>query len=465
MVFSDVVFLFFFLPLVLSVDRMVGNVRGRNAWLLAASAAFYAFGEAAGIVVLATAVAIAWACGRQMRHGRRRTWLALGVTALVGQLLVFKYAAFAVDAVNQVAGSTLPLPDISLPLGISFFTFQAISYLVDSYRSPSRRPEAPLEVALYIALFPQLIAGPIVRFAFIQASLHRRAVDLSDLAIGARRFLLGLAKKVLIADVLGAEVAQIFELPSADRPMLLAWLAVVGFSLQIYFDFSGYSDMAIGLGRMFGFRFPENFNHPYRADSMTDFWRRWHMTLSSWFRDYVYIPLGGNRHGPWKTCRNLVLVFVLCGLWHGASWNFLAWGLLHGAFLSGERLLGQHFAWRPWKPLRHLYLLLVVGLSWVVFALEDFADIGAFFGDLAGLDGDIGVDAIALYVDGLFLAALAAGIAASLRWPLPPACRRLWQAHPVAAGVLADLAVLGLFATSAMAIAANTFSPFIYFRF
>ena len=346
MVFSSTIFLFFFLPLTLLAYFVVGP-RGRNLILLAASLLFYAWGETVYLLVMLFSIAANYLFGLLIDRARERgsrggTAFALAVATNLGLLGFFKYANFFVDNLNQVLPvlglAPMDIGRVHLPIGISFFTFQALSYIIDLYRNETAVQRSLLNFALYKALFPQLIAGPIVRYRDVAREIEQRTVSLDDFASGVQRFIIGLGKKVLIANVMGRAADTIFATPAETLPATLAWTGSIAFMLQIYFDFSGYSDMAIGLGRMFGFHFLENFNYPYIARSVREFWRRWHISLSTWFRDYLYIPLGGNRHGPVRTGANLLLVFLLCGLWHGASWTFLIWGVYHGIFLVLERV-------------------------------------------------------------------------------------------------------------------------------
>lgn len=470
MVFSDVFFLFAFLPLILVLYFILPGIKLKNVLLLTASTAFYTWGEPKyGWALLAT-VAVAFTFGRLMsspRYFSSKTWLLSGVGLLVLQLVLYKYAGFLIASVNVIFNSDLPVPKTRLPIGISFFTFQAISYLVDTYRKSFRDQQSFWGVALYIAMFPQLIAGPIVRYAWIESSLWMRTISISDVAHGGRRFIIGLAKKVLIADVLGQQVVHIFAL-EAGCPLLLAWLGALAYALQIYFDFSGYSDMAIGIGRMFGFRFPENFNYPYIADSVQNFWRRWHMTLSSWFKDYLYIPLGGNRRGAWITSRNLFTVFFLCGLWHGASWNFVAWGLYHGFFLTLERFaLGGILSSLP-RFIRHIYFIGVILVSWVIFYLEDFSSIMNFLKDMFVWDGGpLGMEAVMVYMRGAFSPAIIIGIIACIpmKYHLGRLSSMVFHPQSHIIHITTDVYLISLLFLSAMFMASTTYSPFIYFRF
>jgi alginate O-acetyltransferase complex protein AlgI len=399
----------------------------------------------------------------------------VGVAVAVNLVVlgVFKYANFLVENVNALLafrGARITPPDLVLPIGISFFTFHAISYVVDVYRGDATAQKSPVHAALYLLLFPQLIAGPIIRYRTIADQLARRTVALEDFAAGVRRFVVGLGKKVLIANVVAAPADRIFGAPLSELDAPHAWLAVVCYTLQIYFDFSGYSDMAIGLGRMFGFRFPENFRWPYIADTVQEFWRRWHMSLSSWFRDYVYVPLGGNRVSAARMYRNLVTVFFLCGLWHGASWNFVIWGLFHGTFLVVERIGLAAAVRRLWLPLRHVYLLLVVMVGWVFFRADTLAGAVAFLRTMFGLQAASRPTPFALgwYLTPEVWLALIVGAIGST--PLIPALgdwRRIRLASWRAAGfdALATASLILILGAAVMQMAARTYNPFIYFRF
>ena len=466
MVFSSTIFLFGFLPVVLLVYFLLRGVRARNAWLLFASLFFYAFGEAAFVLVLLGSVALNWALGLCMRGQQRRLALTLAVAGNLLLLGTFKYANFVVDNLAPLAELLgLPRPQLApihLPIGISFFTFQALTYVVDIYRGQAAAQRNPLRVALYISLFPQLIAGPIVRYQQIAAQLTARSSRIEAIAEGGRRFVVGLGKKVLLANPLAVPADAIFALPADALHAGIAWLGVLCFALQIYFDFSGYSDMAIGLGRIFGFRFPENFDYPYVARSLREFWRRWHMSLSTWFRDYVYIPLGGSRGSAGRTGLNLLVVFFLCGLWHGASWNFVAWGLFHGAFLALERTRFGSWLARRSRVLQHAYLLIVVLVAWVLFRVEDLAHAWAFFRGLVGAGSGSPLEhPLTLHADTGVRVALALGLLGSTPWLRGLAAPPL----TLSVRVLRFVALQAILLASAMALAAGTHNPFIYFRF
>lgn len=477
MVFSSPVFLFLFLPAVLAGYFLLPSLAARNLLLLSASLFFYAWGEVYYLLILLGSIAAnTWLGIRISRsEGGRRNWnLALAVTVNLGLLGWFKYANFIVENLNAVLDLTGVAPfanePVHLPLGISFFTFQALSYVIDVYRRDAAVQENFLDVALYISLFPQLIAGPIVRYGFIARQLTERTAHLDDVAAGMRRFTIGLAKKVLIANTAGEAADEIFAHDPDQLDPALAWLGVLCYGLQIYFDFSGYSDMAIGLGRMFGFHFPENFRTPYASRSLREFWRRWHISLSTWFRDYVYIPLGGSRVRPLRVRLNLLLVFFLTGLWHGASWNFVIWGLFHGGFLALERTRFGTVLERLPAVLRHIYVLLVVGVAWVFFRAVDLDHALGYLSAMIGLTGREQDWYVAALLTPKLIAALAAGIAFSFPWwqhlnTERLVAGRLAGAAALTQGVARDAAWLSLFLACLLVVAGQSHDPFIYFRF
>jgi alginate O-acetyltransferase complex protein AlgI len=478
--FTEPTFLFVFLPVLLGIYFAARG--GLKNWvLLIASVIFYARGAGAFTWLVLASIAFNYlaALAIARRHGTpaaRRVLIGSVAVNLV-VLAVFKYAGFAVGNLNAVmaslGGEPFAVPEVLLPIGISFFTFHAISYVVDVYRHDATAQKRPVEAALYLLVFPQLIAGPIVRYRQIAGQLTSRVNTTADFAYGIRRFVIGLSKKMLIANTLAGPADQIFAMAPAEVTAAHAWIAVTCYTLQIYFDFSGYSDMAVGLGRMFGFHFPENFNYPYIASSVQDFWRRWHMSLSAWFRDYVYIPLGGNRAATSRTYFNLVLVFFLCGLWHGASWTFVVWGLFHGAFLVVERVgLARWLGALP-AAVRHAYLLLVVMIGWVFFRADTLSGAVSMLGAMVGAGGT----APAVYTAGWYLnrevlLALAAGAIGST--PIVPTMAAWWArtvpARPEpgfawAPSVAGVVALIALFTASLTLSAAQTYNPFIYFRF
>ncbi len=380
MVFSSNIFLFLFLPLTLFLyfvlpEKLVGK-KYKNYLLLAASLLFYSWGEAHYLWLLMLSILGNYAFGILIeKKSQKGSIIAVAVTFNLLLLGYFKYANFLVENLNHVLPFQISFEKVHLPIGISFFTFHAISYLIDIYRGKCKAQRSFAELTLYIAFFPQLIAGPIVRYNFVEKYLHYRHHNAFFTSYGVRRFIIGLGKKVIIANPLGELADAIFALPQDGLSTSLAWVGIVCYTLQIYFDFSGYSDMAVGLARIFGFKFPENFNYPYVSRSIKEFWRRWHMSLSAWFRDYVYIPLGGNRVSNSRQYFNLFLVFFLCGLWHGASWNFIIWGMFHGFFLVLERLIPAMDSSKSnsliIRSTQHVYAIFVVMIGWVFFRSAD----------------------------------------------------------------------------------------------
>lgn len=475
MLFSSLIFLYSFLPILLLV-LLLSPRTWHNACLLFASLVFYAWGGVSYTAILVFSILINYGFGRwiavRAKRGRARGVLIVGVVLNLSILVGFKYTLFFLSQLNlglaAIGEDSLPLPKILLPLGISFFTFQGISYLVDVFRGTTPVQKRLDHLGLYIALFPQLIAGPIVRYQDLAGQLGRRSLSWQGMALGLERFVLGLAKKVLIANQLAMVVDAIFVAQPESLPIWVAWLGMLAYALQIYFDFSGYSDMAIGLGRMFGFVIPENFNFPYVARSLREFWRRWHISLSQWFRDYVYIPLGGNRGSMVQTYRNLILVFLLTGFWHGANWTFVCWGVLHGFFMLLERgRFGVHLK-KVYPLWSHVYLLLVVGLSWVLFRADSLGYAKDYYLRLLGLGrtSDFQLD-LSVFLDWEFRIALCLGVVFSL----PYLSRRF---HGEVGELVGGLSVgqvgrvvilLILFLCCTMELANNSYNPFIYFRF
>lgn len=475
MVFSSPVFLFLFLPLVLLAVQLAGSVRAKNTVLLLASLLFYAWGEGVYVLLMLGVALFNHGCGILIEGAaRRKSVLAFAVVANLATLVVFKYANFLVDSWNALPWVQVPvrLDPVHLPIGISFYIFHSLSYVIDVYRRDATAQRSPGITSLYVALFPQLVAGPIIRYHDVFRQFTARSVDVAGFASGVRRFIVGLAKKVLVADLCARIADPIFELHTADLTAGVAWLGLIAYAVQIYFDFSGYSDMAIGLARMFGFTFLENFNRPYAARSLRDFWKRWHISLTNFFRDYLYIPLGGNRLGTGRTYLNLLLVFFLTGLWHGASWNFVVWGLLHGAFMVIERLGWGHVLDRLPALVARTYTLLVVLLAWAFFRIDDITGAWRFVCALWGQGkGDPALYFPTLYLSNATAAALALGIIGSLDMH-----RRLFRllgiplrdldAAPQGGWAFVQLfGLLLLFLGCMMAVASSTYSPFIYFRF
>ena len=456
MLFSSIPFLYYFLPAVLLVYFAVPQ-RWRNAVLLVFSLVFYGWGEPKYLILMVAAILAFYGFGLAVGLGRRKKlWLTLSVITGLILLTVFKYADFFLGSFAALTGLSVPLLRLALPIGISFYTFQCMSYVVDVYRGSVAPQRDPVAFGAYVALFPQLIAGPIVRYADIDRELTDRSTTWEDARAGARRFLVGLGKKVLIANQMGQLTALFRE--SGEKSVVFCWMYAVAFALQIYFDFSGYSDMAIGLGRIFGFHFIENFNYPYISKSITEFWRRWHMSLGSWFRDYVYIPLGGNRVSRGRWMFNILAVWMLTGLWHGAGWNFVAWGLLYAAMLLLEKRFRPD---RLPRVLRHGYVLLVVMVGFVVFNAESFSQAGTDLAGMFGLGGLPFMTAESLYYlrsyGFLFLLGILGATPlvkyVSLRLP-----------EKVAA-VLEPAAMIGLLLVCTAYLVDGSFNPFLYFRF
>jgi alginate O-acetyltransferase complex protein AlgI len=483
MLFSSPIFIFAFLPVALTGHMLMPNLKARNAWLLLVSLFFYVWGEPGFVLLLLGSTLLNFALGRwidrsQTNSGRKLA-VVVAVATNVGLLAVFKYGNLAVGMVNSVLHvcgfAGINPPNIPLPLGISFFTFHALSYVIDVYRRNWKPASERTDLGLYIFFFPQLIAGPILRWKAIGPQLVQRSLCPENVAEGIRRFAGGLAKKVLIANTVALPADQIFALPARELSPACAWFGILCYTLQIYFDFSGYSDMAVGMGKMLGFKFLENFNFPYVAQSLRDFWRRWHISLSSWFRDYVYFPLGGNRGSAARTCLNLTLVFCLCGLWHGANATFVVWGLYHGLFLAVERTrLGDWLAKLP-RVLRHSYTLLLVMGGWVIFRANSMAAMAAYFRALAGACDPGSAAPLWMYVTPQVLWAIIFGFAFSgpLWSALEGLREKVEQAVParirtaarvVGMGLDASLVLGALVACSAW-LAGGTYNPFIYYRF
>lgn len=476
MVFSSVIFLCLFLPIVLGGYYLLPKREAKNLWLIAASLLFYAFSGLWYVLLLLFSVFCNYLAG--LFVSGRKGVLYVAVAVNLGVLGVFKYLTFLVRTVNQLPGVAIAVPSIVLPVGISFFTFQGLSYVIDVYRNERLKSTRFRDVLLYIALFPQLVAGPIVRYEDVADEIKSRRHTLEQLANGLRRFIIGLSKKLMIADVCGSVVTLIYSAKSSALDSRTAWLAAVCYLIQIYFDFSGYSDMAIGLGLCFGFHFKENFNYPYISASIQEFWRRWHISLSTWFREYLYIPLGGNRKGKAKTYRNKLMVFFCTGLWHGANWTFIIWGLWHGFFIVAEDAakklfgLGKHRKNRrnPVETvLKHLYTLLVVLIGFVIFRADNmgqaFSMIGAMFSGIRA-SAQTGL-LLAQCLTPLTMFALLFGLVGSTP-VLPMVCRKAEQQTGsvyVCLRVLSYVGALILLLVDILHLSAASYVPFIYFQF
>ena len=453
MLFSSSVFLFLFLPVVLLVYYLPLRRwrQGQNVFLLLASLGFYAWGEPWFVLVMLGSILANYGFGLWVDACKRagRTCAPPLVTALavnLGILFVFKYLTFTLGILNRL-GATFAIPGIELPIGISFFTFQGLSYVIDVYREDAPPQKNPLNVALYVSLFPQLVAGPIVRYTTVMEDITGRKETLDEFAAGVTRFCFGLAKKMVIANTMGLIADGVFNQTAANLDPGLAWVGALAYTFQIYFDFSAYSDMAIGLGLMFGFHFLENFNYPYISKSVTEFWRRWHISLSTWFRDYVYIPLGGNRCAKWKHVRNITVVWLLTGLWHGASWNFVLWGGYYAALLILEKCWLLKAGEKLPLVLRRMMTMVLVMLGWSLFYFENLGALGAFLGRLFTAVPSAG---IAFYLPVTALGCLCA----------TPALKRVKLPDAVRWGLCVVLLLLCV-----ASLARQSYNPFIYFRF
>lgn len=474
MVFSSLEFLCIFLPAVFLLYTVIPARRVRNGLLIAFSLVFYAYGEPVYVLLMILSSLVNYLCALWIgkRQSGKKLPLIIAVAVNLGTLVFFKYTGMFVTAFNSLTQLSVPVPDIALPIGISFYTFQALSYVIDVYRGEVAVQKNYFKVLLYISFFPQLIAGPIVKYRDIADKIDNRSQNLEQIAQGLRRFICGLAKKVLIANTMGQAADIMFAQNTASLGALSAWLGAVAYLFQIYYDFCGYSDMAIGLGKMFGFTFKENFIYPYGARSVQDFWRRWHISLSTWFKEYLYIPLGGNRKGKARTAVNRIIVFFFTGLWHGANWTFVLWGLWHGLFLLLEEYLP--FLKKLPKVLGHIYTMLVILLGFVVFRADTisygFGYIGRMFsfGSLSGQDLSLALGQLTPW----FILILAAAVigCAPIR-PLSDKIRNLVYAEGTASKgkrivqiSLYCLAFLGLF-YCILRLSPSGYNPFIYFRF
>lgn len=467
MVFSSAIFLFAFLPAVCLLYRIIPGLRAKNILLIAASLIFYGTGNISYIPLLLTSVLINYVGGRTVTGKHPRLALVATLALNLGILAVFKYLGFFAENLNLIPGIRLTVPVIALPIGISFFTFQGMSYVIDVYREPELEDRSFFDVLLYISFFPQLVAGPIVKYKDISELIRSRECTPRDTAEGIRRFILGLSKKLLIADAMDGLVAAVYGMSAVSLDARLAWLGVIAYSLQIYFDFSGYSDMAIGLGRMFGFRFRENFDHPYTASSIKQFWRKWHISLSSWFRDYLYIPLGGNRKGTARTYINKFIVFFLTGLWHGANWTFVLWGLWHGLFAVAEDtgVIPVNKAGKRTKWLGHVYTMLVVVLGFALFRADSVASAGTVFAGLVDFRfTELSTAALASAVDPHTLCMLILGCLFSLS-VIEFVKSRLKGEALRKAELVSYPIVLLLFVLDILHLASASYVPFIYFQF
>ena len=461
MIFSSLPFLFFYLVAVLAVYKL-SPLKLRNLILLVVSLFFYGWGEPVYIIIMLLSIVVDYVHGMLVERWREddrkaRRAVASSVFFNLAILVFFKYWDFIAGNLNALTGLQLPVLGLPLPIGISFYTFQTMSYTIDVYRQDAPVQKNPIAFGAYVTLFPQLIAGPIVRYKSVADQLEERREDLDKFVSGVRRFTVGAAKKVLLANAIGQLWDQ--SLASQNLTVVGAWLGLAAYAFQIYFDFSGYSDMAIGLGRMFGFEFLENFNYPYISKSVVEFWKRWHISLTTWFREYVYFPLGGNRVSKWKWIRNILIVWTLTGIWHGAGWNFLLWGLYYGAWMLAERLfLGKWLEKLP-GAVRHIYTMFIVLIGWALFAVEDMGRLGAYFSSLFGGGGWF--SAVDGYRLRTYLPTLVILIVGST-----PLMGKLWdRLGERTRAVLQPLLVLGALILCTASLVDAGYNPFLYFRF
>ena len=460
MVFSSIIFLFYFLAPLLFIYYIVPK-KYKNIILFIASIIFYAWGEPKYVFLMLFSAAFNYRCGIWIGTAyRKKAALAINIFINIGLLVFFKYTNFILSTAGYLTKSEIPQLNILLPIGISFYTFQALSYTIDVYRGKTAVQKSFLNFGLYLSLFPQLIAGPIVRYNDVASQLRRRIISYSGIVSGFTRFSAGLCKKVFIANAVGKIWTMVSGFDIASLPMSLAWLGIISYTIQIYFDFSGYSDMAIGLGKMLGFDFLENFNYPYKSKSITEFWRRWHMSLSSWFKEYVYIPLGGNRVSKFRSYLNILIVWMLTGLWHGASWNFVLWGLYFAALLIIEKLFLKKFLERS-RVISHIYALFFIILGWAIFAVEDINSVGLFIKAMFSF-GNIGADSVDfLYT--LSSYALLIIAAAVISTGLP---KKIYdRIIPEKLSFLKYICAVIGFIICVAYLVDDTFNPFLYFRF
>lgn len=464
MVFSSLPFLFLFLTVVLLVSHLL-PFKFRNFFLLLANLVFYAYGEPVYVLIMIASILVNFFAGvlmdKQPTQSRRRAVLVVGIVLNLAALGVFKYAGLFVDTLRGIpAFSSLPEVNIALPIGISFYTFQTMSYTIDVYRDDAKVQRSLVNFGTFVTLFPQLIAGPIIKYKDLGDQIDHRTHSPEQFASGVQIFVVGLAKKVLLANNIGKLWDTILALPARELTTAGAWLGVAAFAFQLYFDFSGYSDMAVGLGRMLGFEFMRNFNYPYIAKSVTEFWRRWHISLGTWFREYLYIPLGGNRVSKPRLFFNLLVVWAATGIWHGASWNFLIWGLYFAVLLILEKaFLGKLLQKLP-AALQHLYTLFLVLVSWAIFAVEDFGHMGAYLKAMFGLGGGLTNDNVSYYFFSFLPMLIIAAVAST------PLAAKLWKRLPEKPrlALLPILLLAGLVFSTAYLVDA-TYNPFLYFRF
>jgi len=470
MVFSSILFLFYFLPVVLTI-YFISPKKYRNFILFLSSLLFYSWGEPKYIWIMLFSTILDYTCGRLVYRykdnkdvNKARLWLGVSIFTNLGLLGFFKYSDFFISNINNIFGFNISLLNLTLPIGISFYTFQTMSYTIDVYRGDTKLQNNIISFGTYVTLFPQLIAGPIVRYQTVAEEINNRIESYDLFSEGIKRFILGLGKKVLLANNIGLLWKNISSLNTWDIPVLTAWLGILGFSFQIYFDFSGYSDMAIGLGKIFGFNFLENFNYPYMSKSITEFWRRWHISLGTWFREYLYIPLGGNRKGKFKHIRNILIVWILTGIWHGASWNFALWGLFFGVILIIEKLFLLNLLEKLPHYLTRIYTLSLVLMSWVIFAFDSIKDGLNYIKILFGFGNNPIFNHTSLYL--LYTNILLFLILIIGSTDIP---KRLWKymsnRFNNKSWIIENIFLLLVLGLSIAYLVDQSYNPFLYFRF
>lgn len=466
MVFSSIVFLYIFLPIMLLIYFIVPN-KFKNAVMIIASLIFFAWGEIRYIFIMLLLAVMDYVCGNKINKymdnpTKKRIFLFIDVGTNLLILFFFKYADFIITSINSITNLNIPLLNIPLPIGVSFNTFQSLSYIIDVYRGTVKCEKSFYNYLAYTMLFPQIIAGPIVRYETVDKELEVKNISIDNFSLGIKRFIVGLGKKVLIANNIGALWNTIEQGQISNLTFVLAWFGIIAFALQIYFDFSGYSDMAIGLAKMFGMDFDENFNFPYISKSITEFWRRWHITLSSWFRDYVYIPLGGNRKGFAKQIRNILIVWFLTGAWHGASWNFILWGLYFGVILILEKLIVLKLLDKCGKVFSHIYAIILILIGWVIFAFEDLKKIGAYFGAMFNITNFVNNEAL-YYLRNYGLIAIIGIICSTML--VKKLLVKLDESNKVGIKIIEVVVYIGILILCTASLVTDTFNPFLYFRF
>lgn len=468
MVFSSVVFLYIFLPIMLLVYFIVPK-KFKNAVMIIASLIFFAWGEIRYIFIMLILAVMDYFCGKKIdkyfdNKNKKRLYLGIDVGVNLLILFFFKYADFIISNINLITGFNIPLLNIPLPIGVSFNTFQSLSYIIDVYRGTVKCEKSFYNYLTYTTLFPQIIAGPIVRYETVDEELVDKKISMNNFTKGMKRFILGLGKKVLIANNVGKLWSIIESGSYITLSPALAWLGLVAFALQIYFDFSGYSDMAIGLANIFGMNFDENFNYPYISKSITEFWRRWHITLSSWFKDYIYIPLGGNRKGLAKQIRNILIVWFLTGAWHGASWNFILWGLYFGVILILEKMFLLKFLEKIPAIFRHIYTIFLVLISWLIFAFEDLGKIGEYFKALFNFNYSYSYNSEGIYYLKNYAIIIIIGIILSTPI-ITKLLKKMETKNKLLPSLITSFIYIAIFIFSTSYLVSDSFNPFLYFRF